>query len=144
MAATTLEKRKNGNGGSFPSVTNDFFGSKFFSPSWNEFMDNSIKTPLANIKEGKSEFKLDMSVPGLKREDFKINVEDGVLTISAEKKEEKKEEDENYTRREFEYNSFNRSFTLPENVAEEKINAKYEDGMLHVSIPKKEASPAKQ
>jgi HSP20 family protein len=108
----------------------------------NDLWDSGLKVPLANISETKNEFKVDLSAPGLKRDDFKVEIEDGTLTISSEKEEEKKEDQKNYKRREFSYSSFSRSFSLPENVQEDKINAKYDDGMLHVTIPKKEVIPA--
>jgi len=75
----------------------------------------------------------------MKKKDFKVEVENNVLTISAEKKEEKKETKENYSRREFSYESFERSFTLPQDLVDaNKISAKYEDGILRIAIPKKE------
>jgi len=143
---TTLTKSKNGNGNqrSFPALANNFLKSRLFGPSLldieNEFFEGALNVPLANISETKNDFKVSLSAPGLKKEDFKVEVEDGALVISAEKKEESKEDTENYRRREFSYNSFSRSFELPDNVFEDKINAKYEDGMLNVSIPKKEPS----
>ena len=73
---------------------------------------------------------------GLKKDDFKIEINNGVLTISAEKKEEKKEENEKFNRREFFYNSFTRSFTLPGNIIENQIKAAYEDGLLKLTLPK--------
>jgi HSP20 family protein len=143
---TLLRKKQNGD--LIPSLTNDFFGNRFFGTDLTDyerdfFNGGGIKVPLANVSETASEFKVDLSAPGLNREDFKVEIEDGALVISAEKEEEKKEEKENYKRQEFSYNSFSRSFQLPENVSEDKINAKYENGMLHISIPKKEVSAPK-
>jgi HSP20 family protein len=80
----------------------------------------------------------------MKREDFKVDVENGALTISSEKEEEKKEEEKNYKRREFVYNKFSRTFQLPENIDENSINARYDNGMLQVTIPKKEIKESKQ
>ena len=79
---------------------------------------------------------MELAVPGMKKEDFKVNVENDVMTISAEKKEEKKEEKEHFTRREYYYGSFERSFTLPSNSNPSKIEARYEDGVLKFFIPK--------
>jgi len=138
-----LLKRRNGD--LFPSFKNDFFDEGFFWPNListgSDLLDRGFKIPPANISETKEEFRVDLSAPGLTRNDFKIEVEDGTLTISSEKKEESK--NDNYKRREFSYNSFTRSFQLPENVKEDKISAKYDNGMLHVSIPKKEISISK-
>lgn len=139
----TLLKKRNGN--LYPSLTNDFFEDRFFGmgnlldPD-NVFWNKGLQVPPANISETRNEFNVDLSVPGMSRSDFNVEVEDGTLTISCEKKDERKEDTENYKRREFSYNSFSRSFQLPDNVLEDKINAKYENGMLHISIPKKEVS----
>ena len=84
-----------------------------------------------------------MAAPGLERKDFKVEVENGMLCISSEKEEESKEEKKNYTRREYSYNSFSRSFTLPDNSLPDKINAKYENGVLHITLPKKEVTVQK-
>jgi HSP20 family protein len=141
------KKRRNGNGGLFPLLRNDFLTNKFFTPRLFDFDDDfplgEISSPPANINETDKEFQLDLSVPGMKRDDFKVDVEDGALTISSEKEEEKEEKDKNYRRREFSYSSFRRTFTLPDNVDENNINAKYDNGMLHVTIPKKEVTVSK-
>lgn len=109
---------------------NNFSGSKF---------SNNI--PAVNIKENEKEFKVEVAAPGLKKEDFRITVEDGLINISAEQektKEEKKEENnEDYTMKEYNYNSFSRSFALPDNVREDDINAGYENGILKLNLPKK-------
>jgi len=137
-----------------PSVVSDFFNSdRLFSPSILDFdgglleRGNSFLIPSANITENDKDFSIELAAPGLEKKDFKIEVQDGVLSISAEKKEEKSEENKNYRRREFSYDSFSRSFTLPENSVSEKIDAKYENGVLHLTLPKKEVTvskPAKQ
>lgn len=92
--------------------------------------------PAVNIRETKNHFKLDVSVPGFKKEDFKITTEDGLLTISAENNKEENEEKENYTRREFSSSSFTRTFNLPENVEEDHINANYHNGLLQIELKK--------
>jgi HSP20 family protein len=143
MTQLTKTRSGNGHGKTFPTVDN-FFRNRLFGPSLldieSDLLEGRITAPLANITETKKEFKVDLSAPGLKKDDFRVELEDGALVVSAEKKEETKEDTENYRRREFSYNSFSRSFQLPENVEEEKINARYENGMLHISIPKKEVS----
>ncbi|WP_340074846.1 Hsp20/alpha crystallin family protein [Leptobacterium sp. I13] len=124
----------------FPSIIDEFL-----KPAW---FDNSqefgVNVPAVNIKETETDFSLELAAPGKKKEDFVIEVDDNVLTISSESKKESDEKDEEgrYTRREFSYSSFKRAFTLPETVDEEKINAGYEEGVLKVTLPKrKEALP---
>jgi HSP20 family protein len=143
-------KKKNGstNGNSilFPSLRNGIFPNRFFNTGlmdFDDFWNVDTYRPLANFTETVKEFKLDLSVPGLKKEDFKVNVEDGILTVSCEKEEESNEDTENLKRREFSYSSFSRSFTLPDNAKEDQINAKYDNGILSVTIPKKEESASK-
>jgi len=127
--------RKNRMGSSFPTRSRNFFGDTIFD---TDLWDDSVSTPPANVTETKEEFRVDLSAPGLDKTDFKVEVEDDALVVRCEKEEEEEEEDEDYKRREFSYRSFYRSFPLPENVSEEKIKAKYENGMLQISIPKKE------
>jgi HSP20 family protein len=140
----TLIKKRKKSGGNYPSLSSDFFGNRFFSPGFLDFdtdlWNENIQMPPANISESSKEYKLEISVPGLKKDDFKIEVGSGALTISSEREEESGEEKENYTRKEFSYQSFERSFPLPDNVKDDEIIAKYEDGVLTITIPKKEIS----
>lgn len=127
---------------SFPSLFNerwmtDFFNTdRFFDSDW---MKESYvpALPLANIVEEEKEFVIEMAVPGMNKKDFNVAIENGVITISAEKKTETEEVKKNFTRKEFSYNTFSRSFTLPENVNEEKIVANYENGLLKLHLGKK-------
>jgi HSP20 family protein len=118
-----------------PSLFNDFF------KPWNEWFDNSnflgrtLNMPAVNITEEKDEYKVSLAVPGMKKEDFKIDVDGNMLTISSEKEESKEEKDKKFTRKEYNYSSFSRTFTLPEQINKEKIEAKYEDGVLKISLP---------
>lgn len=117
-----------------------------FVKLFNDFDDDFFTTetrsrgdiPAVNIVEEEKQFLLEMAVPGMKKDDFKINLENQVLTISREEKEEKEEKKDNYSRREFYYNSFSRSFMLPEIVVADKIKADYKDGVLVVNLPKDE------
>lgn len=142
---TTLVKRRNGD--LLPTLKTDFFGNSFLAPNLmdldNDLWDGGSTIPMANISETKDEYKVEISAPGLKREDFVVEIENGILSVTSEKKEEKKEEGETFKRREFSYNGFCRTFELPENVLEDKVNAKYDNGMLRISIPKKEVSASK-
>ena len=143
---TTLVKSKN-NGNLIPSVFSDLLDTdRFFSTDWFE-KEFASRVPAVNIRENGKEFSIELSVPGFSKNDFKVNVADDVLTISAEKQEEKKEENERFTRKEFSYNSFARSFALPKSASGEKIDAKYENGVLKLALPKKEeakTSPKKE
>ena len=127
------------NGNLIPFGMDDFFSDDFFNNQW---LEKKLKhtLPAVNIKENKNEFKIEFASPGFSKKDFKIDLDEDVLTISAEKEKEKNEESDNFTRKEFSYNSFSRSFTLPKTVNAEKIDAKYNDGILKLSIPKVEAT----
>ena len=115
------------------SVFDDLFTS--LPASWTE----SFSSAPANIHEAKDGFHVELSVPGLSKEDFKVNIEKGVLTVSYEKKEEAKSEEYKTIRREFSYRSFKRSFNLDDNVNVDQVQAKYENGILKLHLPKKEA-----
>lgn len=118
----------------FPSFMNEIF-----KPDWFGGMENfNGAVPAVNIKENEKGFELELSVPGRKKEDFNIEIDDSLLTISSEFKTENETKEGNYTRREFGFSSFKRSFTLPESVNEEKIDATYENGILKFTLPKKE------
>jgi len=137
-----VKTNKNGNGDMFPSLLSDFFDTdNFFKRPWFE-KELGHSLPAVNIKENGKEFDVEFAAPGFKKDDFKVNIEENVLTISAEKKDEKKEETDRFTRKEFSYNSFSRSFTLPQTVNSEKIDAKYIDGILRLCIPKKTETKA--
>jgi HSP20 family protein len=120
-----------------PTVMEDFF------KPWNDWFDGgllgrSINIPAVNITEQKDEFMVSLAAPGLKKDDFKIDVDGNLLTISSEKEEKKEEKEARYTRKEYNYTSFERSFTIPDEVNKEKIEARYEDGILKLALPKKE------
>jgi HSP20 family protein len=106
---------------------------EFFSGNW---LDRNGSLPAVNIAEKDNEYDIELAAPGFKKEDFKIKVDDDMLTISAEARNENKEEKKDYTRQEYSYSSFSRSFHLPENVKDDAIGAKYEDGMLKLVLPK--------
>jgi len=134
MATQALAKM----GERIPFVFDDFF------KPWNEWFDDRVfparvmNVPAVNITEQKDQYLVSLAAPGLKKEDFKIDVEGNMLTISSEKEVNKEEKDKKFTRREYSYSSFSRTFTLPEQIVKEKIEAKYEDGLLKISLPRKE------
>ena len=142
----TLIKFKNGGTlGNFPSLEGNFRIPSFFSDSldrlWSEEQSNWI--PAVNITERAEDFKIDLSVPGMEKSDFQVEVENGVLTVSGERKEETLEEKEKVTRREFRYGSFKRSFNLPESVNQEAIQANYTNGILSLVVGKLEEAKEK-
>ncbi|KOY85681.1 hypothetical protein AD998_05515 [bacterium 336/3] len=126
--------------------TNSFFPA--FSSMFEDFMNDErifkntgvTQVPAANIKETEDGFVVELAAPGKQKEDFKIELNHNVLSVSSESKIEHEEKDEKgrYTRKEFNYSSFQRSFVLPSSVEADKISANYENGILNISIPKKE------
>lgn len=128
----------------FPSMFNRFFENDLFDWSARNFSNTNTTLPSVNIKEDVNGFEVDMAAPGFEKNDFKIELLNNLLTISSEKKvENETKEDQQFTRQEFSYQSFSRSFTLPNTVEGEKIMAKYENGILRVVIPKKEEAKPK-
>ena len=126
-------KKRNG---MFPNVSSVL--DNFFDESANLFESwrNGSSIPSVNVKDDEKNYSLEVAAPGLSKKDFNIEVDKGVLTISSETKKEDKEETDNYTRREYSYSSFSRSFWLPEEVKENDIKATYKDGILSVNVPK--------
>ena len=129
------------------------FFDNFLSRDWMDWNESNFSTtnstlPAVNIRENEESFMIEMAAPGLTKDNFKVNLDRNRLVISSELKEEKNENGEKYSRREFSYQSFQRSFTLPEGIIDgDKISAKYNNGILMVSIPKREAvkpKPAKE
>lgn len=99
---------------------------------------NALTIPAANVTEDKDSYKLSLAAPGMKKEDFKIQLEGNILTVSAEKEEKKEEKNEKYRRQEYNYSSFSRSFNVPESISKDKIEAHYEEGVLKLKLPKNE------
>ena len=142
----TLIKFKNGGNITerfpmIPTVFGDFF---------NDFLNSEVSArealsfvPAVNISERAEDFSIEVAAPGIEKDDFKIAVENGVLTISAEKREEKKDENKRFTRKEFSYQSFKRTFSLPEHVEADKIAASHKNGVLTLILPKKETAKQK-
>lgn len=125
------------------SSLSPMFGD-FFEP-WNDWFTDgfplrsmSMSMPKVNISEEDGHYNLSVAAPGLQKSDFKIDLNGNMITISANKEENKEEKKENFTRREYNYTSFSRTFTLPEEVEKDKIDASYTDGVLSVILPKTE------
>jgi HSP20 family protein len=122
-------------------LKNDRFGApRMFNEMVEDFFNHEVptfnrSTPATNVSETKEKFSLEIAAPGMNKEKMKINVEGNLLTVSGEN--EVNEQKENYTRKEFSFNSFKRTFTLPENIDSVNITAEYINGILNVNIPKK-------
>ncbi len=127
-------------------VTSDFFDMEDFFDNrfWNrgmlsdKFWNGRKGEPALNIKETEDHFEIELAAPGFDKKDFEVTIEDGYLNISAEKTMEEEEKEDEYTRREFSYNAFERSLLLPENIMQEKIKARYKEGILSFKLLKKE------
>jgi HSP20 family protein len=127
-----------------PGFLYRFFENEMFDLSNRNYSNTYTTLPAVNIKEDKEGFEVEMSAPGFEKSDFKIELNNNLLTISSEKKiENETKNDQLFTRREFSYQSFMRSFSLPETIESGKIVAKYENGILAISIPKKEEAKPK-
>jgi HSP20 family protein len=125
----------------FSHLLDNIFENEFPAFFQNEF--SKLAHPSVNIKETKDAYNIEVAVPGFAKDSFKVKVEDNLLTIGAEAKEEKLEEGEKFTRKEFTHSSFSRSFTLPKTVVADKIAARYENGILYVALPKQEEAKQK-
>jgi len=124
----------------FPSLMDNLFND------WpvTNFSDTNKTVPAVNIKENDDEFIVALAAPGMEKKDFNINLENDVLTISSEKTVEKTENEDNYTSREYNYQSFTRSFNVPKDMVDgDKIAAKYKNGELIIKVPKREEVKAK-
>jgi HSP20 family protein len=134
--------------GLFPTVESklvnnffdDFITKDLFDWTDRNFAAIGSNLPSVNLKETDTKIEVELAAPGMKREDFKVEIDNDILMISSEKEEEKEEirKKENYIRREFNYQSFSRTFSLPDTIDESKIEASYKDGILQVIVPKKE------
>jgi HSP20 family protein len=142
------------NGSLFPAIPtllDEFFGRDWLDSSRANWKSTGTTLAAVNVLENNDDFKIEVAAPGLKKDDFKVELDNNILTISSQREdgEEKNQGDNyNYTRREFRYQSFQRSFSLPENqVKADKISAQYVDGLLKIVIPKSDEAkikPAKQ
>jgi HSP20 family protein len=123
----------------FPNLIDEFLNDELW-PVFNGTANGKTRNvvPAVNITENDKAYNIEVAAPGLAKNDFNVNLEENVLTISSEKEEKNEEKNDNYVRREFSYNNFRRSFVLPESVNAEKIEASHKDGILNISIPKEE------
>jgi len=130
---------------SVSTLFDDFLSKDIFDWTDRNFTALGSNLPSVNLKETDTQLQVEMAAPGMKKEDFKVEVDNGMLMISSEKEEKKEEtrKKDNYVRKEFSYQSFFRSFYLPDTIDENKIEATYKDGILHVTIAKKPGSEKK-
>lgn len=142
MLPTIVRRKRYTSPGIFNDLFSDSYLPRFFS--WEDH--NGAGCPAVNVEETDKEYRIEVSAPGYNKDELKVSVEDGVLSISSEIKTEGNDENENYIRREFASRPFRRSFTLPEEVNSEKISAKHQNGVLHVYLPKAEVkvNPSKE
>ena len=136
----TLAKLTNGMYPSFPSLFDRFFDGDLMDWNRSNYSSTNSTLPAVNVKEDDNEFLIQVAAPGMAKEDFVVNYDNGNLTISSEHKYENEEKDKGrVTRQEFSYQSFKRAFTVPETIVEaDKIAAKYEDGILYLTLPKRD------
>ncbi|MGB7843921.1 MAG: Hsp20/alpha crystallin family protein [Salinimicrobium sp.] len=139
-----------------PAMSNSFVNDPFFSdfmiPRWGmlnrligDQQGDLDLTPAMNVQDSKKDIQIELAAPGLKKDDFHITLDDGILTISAEKENKEEEKKEGYYRKEFSYNSFTRSVRLPESIDEDKdVEAKYNDGVLKLTLHKKNETQQKK
>ena len=141
----TLSKRNGGLLNQMPVLFDDFFNRDIFNWGNLNFSDTDTTIPAVNIKETPESYEVEVAAPGMTKDDFKVELDGNSLTISSEKRSENQQkEEERYFRREFSYESFQRTFTLQKDVVDiDKIEAKYEHGLLRLLIPKKEEAKQK-
>lgn len=117
-------------------ITSDFFNTDdFFN---DNFLNRKLEEPALNIKETDDDYQVELAAPGYSKKDFEVNIDNGYLNVSAKKSSSNEEEEDNYTRKEFSYDSFERSLLLPESIEDEKVKANYKDGLLKFTLSKKE------
>jgi HSP20 family protein len=140
----TLLKSNGSRFSSLPMLFDDFFNRDLFNWNNTNFSETNTTVPAVNIRETADAYEVEVAAPGMTKEDFNVQLEGNLLTISSEKTTEQNQDDSRVMRKEFSYQSFQRAFTLQKDVVDlEKIQAKYENGLLHLSIPKKEEAKQK-
>ena len=136
----SIVKRNNNDLWNTPNLFNDFFTRDLWDWGMRNNSTTNTSIPAVNIRETADSFEVEMAAPGMKKEDFKVELDNNVLTISSEREQRNEENDgQRYARREFSYQSFQRTFHLSKDVVDaDKIQARYENGLLRLTIPKKE------
>lgn len=142
---TIVKWKKPSNGQGIPAAYSSPFGNLMENFFNNDFFPGEFSTavPAVNVSEDNEQFQVELSAPGFSREDFKIESDNKMLIISGEYKKENESKEKTFTRREFNYGSFRRTFSMPDTVNDEKIDAKYENGILKITLPKREEAKVK-
>ncbi|MCF0069331.1 Hsp20/alpha crystallin family protein [Dyadobacter sp. CY261] len=123
----------------FPALFDDFFGRELFNWGNNNYSSTSTTVPSVNIRETNDHFEVEVAAPGMQKSDFQIRLDGNTLTLSSQRQNREKKSEEGYTRQEFSYQSFQRTFLLPKDVVnDDGIVARYDNGLLMLTIPKKE------
>lgn len=140
-----IKRNGNGNAGGFiPAVFDDFFSRELFNWGNTNFSSTRTTIPAINVQEKAESFEVEVAAPGMDKKDFNITLDGNLLTVSSVKEHSDEKKTDNYTRREFSYQSFQRTLELPKEVVDEdKIKANYQNGVLHLTIPKKEEAKRK-
>mgnify|MGYP003465612871 CR=1 FL=1 len=140
----SLIKRNGNSVPSIPALFDDFFSRELFNWGNTNFSATNTTVPAINIQEKTDHFEVEVAAPGMEKKDFNITLEGSILTISSVKQHTDEKKTDNYTRKEFSYQSFQRSLELPKDVVDgEKIKANYENGLLRLTMPKKEEAKRK-
>jgi HSP20 family protein len=141
----SLVKRNGSILNQLPMLFDDFFNPDFFNWNSSNFSNTNTTIPAVNIKETAENYEVEVAAPGMTKNDFKVELDGNMLTISSEKTNQTEENDnEKYSRKEFSYQSFQRTFNLQKEVVDiDKIQAKYENGLLRLVIPKREEAKQK-
>lgn len=124
---------------SFPSLIDNLLSRDMMDWSSSNYSTTNTTLPAVNIRENENDFLIEVAAPGMSKKDFKISLEDNVMTISSERNTEEKQDEDDYKRREFSYQSFQRSFSIDEKLVDgEKISARYAEGILFITLPKRD------
>jgi HSP20 family protein len=140
-----LEKRDAFENNALPSLSSwvDDLFNKSFAKDFVSNFNSGMTLPAVNVKDNANDYIVEMAIPGLKKSDFNIDLDNKVLSVSAETSSQIEEEQSNYSRREFGYSSFKRTFNLPDTVEQDKITANYTDGILNILLPKRDEAKKK-
>ena len=140
----SLIKKNRNSFNSIPALFDDFLGQEFFNWGNTNYSATQTTIPMVNVKESTENFEVEVAAPGMDKKDFKIQLDNNLLTISSQRENSEEREQDGYSRKEFSYQSFQRSFMLPKDVVDQDgIAARYENGLLQLTIPKREEAKQK-
>jgi len=140
----SLIKKNRNSFNTVPALFDDFIGRDLFNWGNSNYSSTQTTVPMVNIKESADNFEVEVAAPGMDKKDFKIQLDNNLLVISSQKENEEETQQDGYSRREFSYQSFQRSFLLPKDVVDhDGILASYENGLLRLTLPQKEEAKQK-